>query len=178
MRHRELVPLWLILFSCPPSGTLVAVEPPVLAATTELSDQEAGSLRELLLALDQQFWVAASKHDLEALDALFADDYLGIGIDGFRWTKAEILGQHARVRLGEWKRTTERELVSLNERAAVLIYEAAFRTYAEDGQPLDEAHQRLLSCWVRRKGRWQVAFSQVTAATGPAPRLEADTAQQ
>jgi uncharacterized protein (TIGR02246 family) len=155
-----------------PSTGAAADDPLVVPPAAASSELEAKSARDLLLALDQQFWHAAAKHDTETLGALFADDYLGIGVDGTRWSKPEILRQHASVRLGDPKRTTEREVIILNDRAAVLVYEAAFRMYAQDGQPLDSAHQRMLSCWVKREGRWSVKFSQVTSAARPAPGPE------
>jgi hypothetical protein len=64
------------------------------------------------------------------------------------------------VRLGDLKRTTERELT-------LLVYTAAFQMYAQDGQPLDDAHQRRLTCWIKREGRWVVKFRQVTSAARP-----------
>jgi hypothetical protein len=43
----------------------------------------------------------------------------------------------------------------------------ALAQYAQDGQPLDDAHQRRLTCWIKREGRWVVKFRQVTSAARP-----------
>ena len=171
---RSAMVVWLI-GSLLSSGSAVAGDPLVVVPAEASAELEAESIRDLLLAQDQQFWVAAARHDTETLAALFADDYLGFGVEGTRWSKSEILAQHSRVRLGDLQRTTEREVIHLNDRAAVLVYQAAFRMYAQDGQPLDAAHQRMLSCWIKRDGRWVVKFSQVTSAAEPAPGREQNT---
>jgi RNA polymerase sigma factor (sigma-70 family) len=145
----------------------------VLAGDKSAAEPQAGGLRDTLLVLDQQFWEAASKHDIETLDRLFAADYRGLGNDGHRWTKAAILEQHKLFRLGERKITTEREVVRIDERTALLTYEAKFKVFTKSGQLSDTAHQRLLACWVQRDGGWFIAFSQATDVVKPAPQAKA-----
>ena len=133
---------------------------------------EPGKLRETILGLDDQFWEAASRHDVEPLSRLFADDYYGIGNDGTRWTKATMLDQHRTARLGDLKRTSEREVIRVGEHAVLLTYDARFKVFAKDGVLRDTAHQRLLSCWVQRDGGWFVRFSQATDLAGPATQSQ------
>jgi RNA polymerase sigma factor (sigma-70 family) len=125
-------------------------------------EAKAGNLRDTILVLDQQFWEAAAKHDVETLGRLFASDYLGLGNDGIRWTKPALLDQHRQFRLAERKFTTAREVVRINEHTAILTYEATFKVFNKAGKQTDAAHQRLTSCWVQRDGGWFVKFSQAT----------------
>src|SRR5205085_2197846 len=108
------------------------------------------------------------RHDVETLKRLFADDYYGIGNDGTRWTKAAMLEQHRTARLGDLKRTSEREVIRVGHHAVVLTYDARFNVFTEDGVLRDKAHQHLLSCWVQRDGGWFVRFSQATDLVDPA----------
>src|SRR6516162_7387258 len=84
------------------------------------AEVKAGNLRDTLLVLDQQFWEAASKHDVETLGRLFASDYLGLGTDGTRFTKPALLEQHRQFRLNALNVTTEREVVRIDEHTAIL----------------------------------------------------------
>src|SRR5262249_37614723 len=69
-------------------------------------EAKAGNLRDTILVLDQQFWEAASKHDVETLGRLFASDYFGLGTDGTRYSKPALMDQYRQFRLGERKLTT------------------------------------------------------------------------
>jgi RNA polymerase sigma factor (sigma-70 family) len=146
-----------------------------LAADKEPTNKEQGKLRDTLLVLDKQFWEASSKHDVGTLNKLIADDYLGIG-SGTRWTKKAILQQHREFRTGDLKLVTDREVIRLTEHAALLTYEAKFKVFTKSGAPFDTAHQRMISCWVQRDGRWFVVFSQVTDVVGPAAQTKAEGA--
>jgi RNA polymerase sigma factor (sigma-70 family) len=126
------------------------------------AEVKAGNLRDTILVLDQQFWQAASKHDVETLGRLFASDYLGLGTDGTRFTKPALLEQHRQFRLNALNVTTEREVVRIDEHTAILTYEATFKVFRKDGQQVEATHQRLLACWVQRDGGWFVKFSQAT----------------
>jgi hypothetical protein len=58
--------------------------------------------------------------------------------------------------------TKKKEVYRINPHAAVLVYKAKFKMYARDGQLLESAHRRLMSCWVQRDGGWFVKFSQAS----------------
>ena len=145
---------------------------PSLAADEPRSDSEPGRLRDTILVLDDQFWEAASRHDVETLSRLFADDYYGIGNDGTRWTKAARLEEHRTARLGDLKRTSEREVIRVGDHAVLLTYDARFNVFAKNGVLRDTAYQRLLSCWVQRDGGWFVRFSQATDLARPATQSQ------
>jgi hypothetical protein len=138
-----------------------------VAADEPASAKEPGDLRDTILLLDDQFWAAASRHDVDALARLFAGDYYGIGNDGTRWAKATILEQHRMARLGDLSRTSAREVIRVGEGAVLLAYDARFKVFTKAGVLRDTAHQRLVSCWVQRDGGWFVRFSQATDLAGP-----------
>src|SRR6516162_7253383 len=96
---------------------------PSLAADEPRGGSQSGRLRDTILVLDDHFWEAASRHDVESLTRLFADDYYGIGNDGTRWTKATILEQHRAARLGDLSRTSAREVIRVGEGAVLLAYD-------------------------------------------------------
>jgi hypothetical protein len=157
MTTRAKPPMMICLAAC-----LVVQGISSLGAEEPDSGSEPGKLRDTILALDDHFWDATSRHDVETLSRLFADDYYGIGGDGSRWTKASILNQHRMARLGDLKRTSKREVIRIGEHAVLLTYDATFKVFTKDGVLTNVAHQRLISCWVQRDGGWFVRFSQAT----------------
>ncbi len=150
----------LALRSCCLPMVILAAAMPAFANPPEPPPAEHEKLCDTLLVLDKQFWEAASKHDVETLGRLFADDFLGFGWDGTRWTKSALLDQHRQRRLGDFKLIGEREVIRLNETTAVVTYEATFNMYSREGALCDTAHQRMTACWVQRDGGWFVRFSQ------------------
>jgi hypothetical protein len=155
---------FLVVVWVPGISHVIADEPPIA--------DESGELRDTILALDDQFWEAASRHDVETLGRLFADDYHGIGNDGTRWTKKMILEQHRTTRLSDLKRTSDRQVIRVGNDTALLTYDARFKVLAKDRVPRDTTHQRLLSCWVQRDGGWFVRFSQATDLVVPATQFQ------
>jgi RNA polymerase sigma factor (sigma-70 family) len=126
-------------------------------------------LRDTILVLDKMWWEAAFKHDVDTLDKLMADNFVGLGSNGVRWTKATMLEQHQNYRNYDLKVLSEREVFRANEQTAVLTYEAKFSAMTKAGAPVGTAHQRLTSCWVQRDGGWFVAFWQVVNVPDAAP---------
>jgi RNA polymerase sigma factor (sigma-70 family) len=117
-------------------------------------------LRDTILVLDKMWWEAASKHDVDTLDKLMADSFVGVGGNGHRWTKATMLEQHLSFRNYDLKVLSEREVFRVNDHTAILTYEAKFSAMTKAGAPAGTAHQRLTTCWVQRDGGWFVAFYQ------------------
>jgi hypothetical protein len=148
-----------------------------LAAEEPDSGNEPGKLRDTILALDDHFWDATSRHDVETLSRLFADDYYGIGGDGSRWTKASILDQHRMARLGDLKRTSESQVIRVGEHAVLLTYDAKFKVFTKAGVLTNQMHQRLMSCWVQRDGGWFVRFSQATDLAGSTTQSQPSDSQ-
>jgi ketosteroid isomerase-like protein len=132
------------------------------AADKRREDGGSEMLRSTLLVLDKQVWEAMSSHDIDTLRKLFADDYTGLTPDGTRWTKAAILEQAARVRTGDLKLLTEREVFRVHPQAAILTYDASYIIYDKAKVRYNSPHQRMTSCWAQRDGGWFVVFSQIT----------------
>jgi RNA polymerase sigma factor (sigma-70 family) len=128
------------------------------------TEAKAGNLRDTILVLDQQFWEAASKHDVQSLGRLFASDYSGLGTDDTRYTKPTLLESYRQFRYSDLKVTTEREVVRIDEHSAILTYEATFKVFRKNGQQAGGVgtHRRMLFCWVQRDGGWFVKFSKDT----------------
>src|SRR6185295_7018248 len=93
-------------------GPATADQPAKLAPKEE-------KLRDTLLVLDQQFWEAASKHDVNTLDRLIAVNYTGIGGEGTHWNKQSILEQHRQFRTAYLQITSEKEVVRVSADAAM-----------------------------------------------------------
>lgn len=149
------------LASCS-DGARIHAAPLTFLATRQAN--HSATARENILANDRRFWQAAGDHDLTTLGELIADHYQGTTPDGTRWDKISVLAQHQAVRTGDLVRITEPEVVCVSAAAAILTYEAKFSIFARDGALLDRAQQRMLSCWIRQDGRWQLAFAQVSDA--------------
>jgi hypothetical protein len=126
-------------------------------------------LRDTILVLDKMWWEAASKHDLDTLDKLMADSFVGVGGNGHRWTKATLLEQHQSFRNYDLKVLSEREVFRVNDHTAILTYEAKFSAMTKAGAPAGTSHQRLTTCWVQRDGGWFVAFYQGVNVPEAAP---------
>jgi hypothetical protein len=128
------------------------------------AEAKAGNLRDTLLVLDQQFWEAASKHDVDTLGRLFAGDYSGLGTDDTRYTKSTLLESYRQFRYSPPNVTTNREVVRIDERSAILTYEATFKVFRKNGQQAGgvDTHRRMLFCWVQRDGGWFIKFSKDT----------------
>jgi RNA polymerase sigma factor (sigma-70 family) len=136
----------------------------LMADDKTATDAKADNLRDTLLVLDQQFWQAAAKHDVETLGRLLANDYFGLGTDDTRYTKRTLLESYRQFRSTDLKVTTEREVVRIDDRTAILTYEATFKVFRKSGQLAGggPSHRRLLFCWVQRDGGWFVKFSKDT----------------
>jgi hypothetical protein len=121
-----------------------------------------GNLKDTILLLDKLFWEASSKHDIDTMSRLLANDYQGNGSDGVKWTKTSLLDHTKEVRKTDLQYTTEKEVVRINDKTAILTYEAKFKAVNRQGANAGAAHQRMVSCWVQRDGGWFVRFSQIT----------------
>jgi RNA polymerase sigma factor (sigma-70 family) len=132
------------------------------AADKAPAEKERDKLRDTLLVLDQQFWEAGGKHDVDTLDKLVAHDFVSVAADGTKFNKEATLQNYRVMRTADLKRTTEREVIRVNDQAAILTYQATFKVFAKNRQLIATLHQCMTSCWVQRDGGWFVAFSRVT----------------
>jgi hypothetical protein len=129
-------------------------------------------LADTLTLLDKQWWEAASRYDVDTLGKILADDW--VGPTGSNWTKAISLDHYRRFRYTEVKFLTERRVVRVDDRAAIMSYEVQWRAEDKARQPSGEGHDRIIHCWVQRDGGWFVKYTEcvnlpVSAEGAPAP---------
>jgi RNA polymerase sigma factor (sigma-70 family) len=143
-----------------------------LAADKTPSPPSQDRLADTLTLLDKQWWEAASRYDVDTLGKILADDW--VGPTGSNWTKATSLDHYRRFRYTEVTFLTERRVVRVDDRAAMMSYEIKWRAQDRAGQPSGEGHDRIIHCWVQRDGGWFVKYTEcvnlpVSAAAGPGP---------
>jgi len=139
------------------------------AADKPQAEKQVDTLRDTLLVLDKQFWEAGGKHDVDTLSKLIAHDYVGIAADGTKFTKDATLQNYRTMRTAELKLTTEREVVRINDSAAVMTYQGKYKVFNKAGELIATLHQSMTSCWVQRDGGWFVVFSRASDLPTPAP---------
>jgi hypothetical protein len=124
--------------------------PPVPSTTPD-------RLADTLILLDKQWWEAASKYDVDTLGKILADDWVGGS-----WNKTTSLEHYRHARYVELKLLTERRVVRIDERTALMSYELTWRAEDKDkGQPRESAgHDRIIHCWVQRDGGWFVKYTE------------------
>jgi RNA polymerase sigma factor (sigma-70 family) len=146
-----------------------------LAAEKAPPEPAKDRLADTLVLLDKQWWEAASSYDVDTLSKILADDW--VGPSGSDWTKAVSLDHYRRFRYTEVTILTERRVVRVDERTAIMSYEVGWRAEDKAGRPAGGSHDRIVHCWVQRDGGWFVKFTECVplrdAATAPKspPRL-------
>jgi RNA polymerase sigma factor (sigma-70 family) len=115
-------------------------------------------LADTLILLDKQWWEAASRYDVDTLGKILADDW--VGPSGSNWNRAKSLDHYRRFRYTEVKILTERRVVRVDERTAMMTYEVAWRAEDRARRPQGEGHDRIIHCWVQRDGGWFVKFTE------------------
>jgi hypothetical protein len=100
-------------------------------------------------------WEAASKYDVDTLDKIFADDWIGFNAaDGQRWTKARGIDIYRHNRYTEVKFLKDREVFRIDNHTAIMSYEVQWRAEGTAGGGKSWGHSRSIHCWVQRDGGW------------------------
>jgi RNA polymerase sigma factor (sigma-70 family) len=141
--------------------SVVTVQTKFIRPARPLADADK-KLLATLLVLDKQWWEASGKQDRDTLDRLLADDYVAL-VGSARYTKADSLRIMRHQKPADWKVTSPVEMVRLNEKAAVLTYEARWKGLTARGEHVSNSHNRITVCWVQRGGGWFIVFCQETA---------------
>ncbi len=128
-------------------------------------------LRDTLLLLDNQWWEALSKNDVDTLGKILADDWVGYDQAGQHWNRVKSLELYRDTRIRDVKFLSEREVFRIDAHTAVMIYEVKARGESRAGP--SSYHQRNMYIWVQRDGGWFVKFSQCTPLpeTDPSAKL-------
>jgi uncharacterized protein (TIGR02246 family) len=116
-------------------------------------------LAATLTDLEKKTWAALQGRDAEAIKALWADDFVGVLASGLRRGKAEILKTLPDLTITSYE-LEEPRAVPLAPGATLLTYRLNRRSTFK-GRELPPACYAS-SVWVRRDGRWRIAFYQET----------------
>lgn len=124
-------------------------------------------LAEMITALERASWQAGLDWDVEAADAIYADDFFEILCDGSLAFKEDILNDlinHA------WEFTyfkmSEIAVVPMNESSALIRYK--IECGIKDGANVDIYHLIVTSSYAKIRGRWQGTSYQETSLDGTA----------
>lgn len=132
------------------------------ARSTPVDPARSDEEREIIAAQVAQI-NANNLADIVALDALTAQEYVGINARGLVQTKAEFL-EDVRARGAAAIKVTPEQLGERQKTWKVRLYGGAgvvTRLTAGD----HGVRSWVTAIWVKREGRWIRAFSQVTTAT-------------
>jgi uncharacterized protein (TIGR02246 family) len=121
--------------------------------------EQRDALRDTLLLLDKQFWEATSKHDIDTVRKLLADDCIFLVPNLSRWGKAEWLEHLRQVRSSD-PQFGEVQFVRLGTGAAILAYHARWKVHAKDGTG-SEMHRRMVWGWEQKDGGWLIKYLEV-----------------
>lgn len=121
----------------------------------------AGPPVEQLKALAHQADEAQIHGDRAVLDQLVADDFAMVGGSGARGDKAHLIGLFTdpQVTLEPYE-PSEAFLIPLGDEAAVLGGKVTMKGL-DHGKPYSQTF-RYADTWLKRNGRWQVVYTQVT----------------
>jgi hypothetical protein len=120
------------------------------------------SVEEELLAAQRQLITANNKADLDTINKLTADEWMGISASGILRTKAELPAEFAG-RGPARVQATEAQLLERQKAWKVRAYEnAGVVTRLTAGDP--GARAWITTVWIRRDGRWQRILNQETTA--------------
>jgi RNA polymerase sigma factor (sigma-70 family) len=119
-------------------------------------------LADTLILLDKQWWEAASRHDVDTMSKILADDWRALGPDpAADWTRAISLDYYRRVRIVEVHFLSERRVARVDEHTALMLYDAKWRSEDKGKGPRDGWEQaRVVHCWVQRDGGWFIKYTQ------------------
>ena len=121
-----------------------------------------GSVDEELLAAQRSLISASNRADLETINQLTADEWIGINAAGILRMKAELPGDIAKRGLAKVQATPE-QLLERQKAWKVRAYDntgVVTRLTAGD----HGSRSWISTVWIRRDGRWQRILSQETTA--------------
>jgi hypothetical protein len=119
--------------------------------------------RQQILQLERDWCQSFVTNDVEANERIVADDYVGTGLDGRRFTKRDLIAS--------LKSEPRRASDHLNEDDVTIRFygKAAVVNGSETWKDLDGKAGRNIwtDVFVERNGRWQVVASQDLAVSNP-----------
>jgi RNA polymerase sigma factor (sigma-70 family) len=141
-----------------------------LAADKTAPEPPQDRLADTLILLDKQWWEAASRHDVDTINKIVADDWVAINPDDPKadLNKARHLDERRQRRTTDVTFLKERRVIRIDKHTAMMSYEVKWRT-AEKGQEprQDWGHGRFVNCWVQRDGGWFVKYTECVGLPVP-----------
>jgi RNA polymerase sigma factor (sigma-70 family) len=118
-------------------------------------------LEDTLILLDKQWWEAATRHDVDTMGRILADDWVAAGPDpSADWTKAMSLDYYRRVRFVDVKFLSARRVVRVDEHTAMMNYDVKWLSQEKGKGPRGAwDHARVIHCWVQRDGGWFIKYT-------------------
>ena len=136
--------------------------PPASRPTFDLSDSGSGYIGATVRALESRLQNAFKNHDLETIDELIADDFVGTSTSGRLGSKSTLLNEVRRDKNKYTSATARRMVVrTQGERTAVVTGISKETGTTPDGRRFSNS-RRFTDTWVERQGRWQCIASAVT----------------
>jgi hypothetical protein len=120
--------------------------------------------------LDKQWWEAASRHDVDTMSKILADDWVGTTPNGPKadWNKARCLENCRQTRYTDVTFLKERRVIRIDEHTAMMNYELRWRTADKGQEPRqDWGHGHFVNCWVQREGGWFVKYTECVSLPVP-----------
>ena len=122
------------------------------------SMQDDSGIVSELTRMEREFAAAALSGDVNAIEHLLADDFIGIGLDGRRRGKSEVLADMKSAGRSILALSHEDIRIAVPGASAV----APARTFVKWSHEEEELEGRFpyLRVWIRRHGRWLAVATQ------------------
>jgi RNA polymerase sigma factor (sigma-70 family) len=133
-------------------------------------EKKAGDdqFNKAILAAEARFWEAAMRGDVEAMKAIYADDFTAFSERGRSDKAANVEATKTYHSVGPKFRNVE--IVRLTKDAAVITYRIDVDAATRDGAVAVRVRDsRMSNGWALRDGRWVLVFSQMTQMPKGAP---------
>ena len=141
---------------------LLATATIAAAAQSPAVDAVSPALQPLVAA-EKSLVQAKMKDDKSFFKQTLTEDFTSVGVDGTLYEKQDAvdeLGDSALTGL----MTYNVKVISLNDSAAIVSYDAVVREAPQEDQGPPPRYQHFSSVWVKQGEQWKLKFHQSTAA--------------
>jgi ketosteroid isomerase-like protein len=133
----------------------------VCGLTQIAGTQQSETTPQDLVALDKKWGEVVANKDAVGLGEILADDFVGVGDNGAKYTKPDEIKQlESRKPTDGSYSADDYDVRFLDKDTALMLHRGSF-SGKEDGKDVFEEH-RSLHVFVRRDGRWKVIASDAT----------------
>jgi hypothetical protein len=139
---------------------LCATVVPLLAQTP---DKALSPVEQTLVTNEKSLIEAKKKDDVAFFKRTLSDDFSLVGVDGTLLQQQEAVDNLGDADLLELT-PYGIKVVTLNDSAAVVTYDAIVREKPEEDQGPPPRYQHFSSVWVKQGDQWKLKFHQATSA--------------